>query len=431
MEQKHFDFLVLDDDASVTRIIQKVLSKKGYTVVVENHPLVARDLLEHVQFSMIICDFKMPDMNGVDFLLYAGKVQPHALRVMLSGQADLNVLKEAVNYVGVYRFLTKPWERNELLQVASDGLAHAQLLKQNKELQALVTKQNQELIVFNKNLESLVLKRTEELQRTIADLEQSDAYKKEFIANASHELRTPMTAILGYLSLFEEGIYGDLGEKQRTAFREMHTNADILLNLINDLLNCSRLDAGHLTLKEDVVSITAVTQEVMHMFKAVCQVKMLDLNFFPPHEDFNIKTDRELFKTIIRNLLSNAIKYTDRGSVSLSIETNPRKGCFSVAVVDTGCGMDPEKIDQLFQRFRTLPNNNLSSSCSTGLGLALVKSLIDKMGGTINARSQIDQGTTIKFDLPLTMVDVSDTPSNPLDDMMIGDNPGENEVNLV
>jgi len=417
---QHADILVLDDDSAVTRVIEKVLKKQGLSVIVANDPVATLAQLQAIQFSIIICDYKMPGMNGVDFLLRAAKVQPEALRIMLSGQADINVVQEAVNQGGVYRFLTKPWDRQQLLQIIGEGMTHVRLLNQNRELQNLVSRQNQELTTFNKNLESLVLERTEELQKTIADLERADAYKKEFIANASHELRTPMTAILGYLNLFQEGIYGEMTESQHTSFCEMQTNADILLNLINDLLNCSRLDAGKMELKKETFSITKVVNEVAKMFEGICQMKMLNFNLLLPADDFFIHTDRDLLKTVIRNLLSNAVKYTARGSISLAIETFPNKEIFSFIVVDTGCGMDPDKLDQLFQRFRTLPNHNLSSACSTGLGLALAKNLVDMMGGTITARSAIDHGTTIKFDLPFSLLHAAEDVVQDREDFIIG-----------
>jgi GAF domain-containing protein len=241
----------------------------------------------------------------------------------------------------------------------------------------------------------------DEIQDKSRQLEIASQHKSQFLANMSHELRTPLNAILGYTELMADGIYGELPEKTMGVLKRLESNGRHLLGLINDVLDLSKIEAGQLTLELSDYSLEDIAQTVRSTLEPLAADKKLAFKIevapkLPPgHGD-----GRRLTQVVI-NLVGNAIKFTDTGEVV--IKATATDGSFHLSVCDTGPGISAANQAKLFQEFQQADNAVTRKKGGTGLGLAISKRIIEMHGGKIWVESQLGQGSTFAFTLPITV----------------------------
>ncbi len=250
-------------------------------------------------------------------------------------------------------------------------------------------------------LERRVQERTQELQTANEKLQELDRLKSAFVSIASHELRTPMTSIKGYVENMLEGLTGILSEKQAHYLGRVKHNVERLTRLINQLLDLSRLDARVLELVLEPLSVHEVVTEVIDSFRPLAQEKSLTLTERHAGELPPILADRDKLNQILTNLIQNAVKFTPTGGEVL-VESQVRKdGLVQTCVSDTGCGIPPHELDKVFERFfrgESAP----AEARGTGLGLTITKSLIEMHGGRIWVESVIGKGSRFFFTMPIS-----------------------------
>jgi signal transduction histidine kinase len=239
----------------------------------------------------------------------------------------------------------------------------------------------------------------DEIQDKSRQLEEASQHKSQFLANMSHELRTPLNAILGYTELMADGAYGAPSEKMLGILQRLEANGKHLLGLINDVLDLSKIEAGQLELELSGYSIEDIAQTVRSTLEPLATDKKLAFKLelarkLPPgHGD-----GRRLTQVLI-NLVGNAIKFTDAGEVAIKAEAN--NGAFHVSVCDTGPGISAADQAKLFQEFQQADNAITRKKGGTGLGLAISKRIIEMHRGKIWVESQLGQGSTFTFTLPV------------------------------
>jgi signal transduction histidine kinase len=239
----------------------------------------------------------------------------------------------------------------------------------------------------------------DEIQDKSRQLEIASQHKSQFLANMSHELRTPLNAILGYSELMADGAYGEPSEKMLGILKRLEANGKHLLGLINDVLDLSKIEAGQLVLELSDYCIQDIAQTVRSTLEPLAIDKKLALKVevptgLPPgHGD-----GRRLTQVLI-NLVGNAIKFTDTGEVAIKAEAH--NGSFHVSVRDTGPGISSADQARLFQEFQQADNAITKKKGGTGLGLAISKRIIEMHGGKIWVESQLGQGSTFAFTLPV------------------------------
>ena len=241
----------------------------------------------------------------------------------------------------------------------------------------------------------------DEIQDKSRQLEEASQHKSQFLANMSHELRTPLNAILGYTELMADGAYGEPSEKMLGILKRLEANGKHLLGLINDVLDLSKIEAGQLVLELSDYSIQDIAQTVRSTLEPLAADKKLAFKVemaseLPPgHGD-----GRRLTQVLI-NLVGNAIKFTDAGEIAIKAEAN--NGAFHVSVRDTGPGISAADQAKLFQEFQQADNAITRKKGGTGLGLAISKRIIEMHGGKIWVESQLGQGSTFAFTLPVVV----------------------------
>lgn len=262
---------------------------------------------------------------------------------------------------------------------------------------------------LNENLEQRVIERTDELNVALVRAEAADRIKSAFLATMSHELRTPLNSIIGFTGILLQGLAGPLNPEQLKQMGMVRSSARHLLELINDVLDLSKIEAGQLELKPEAFDLRESIERVINLVRPLADRKELLLSQAIADGIGEIVSDRRRFEQILINLLNNAIKFTDRGSVSLSVELEPGI-CFRdsaiasalcIRIIDTGIGIKPDDITALFQAFQQVDTGLSRQHEGTGLGLAICRRLTELMGGVISVRSTWSKGSEFTVILPL------------------------------
>ena len=237
------------------------------------------------------------------------------------------------------------------------------------------------------------------LQNAKEVAEAANEAKSRYLAGLSHELRTPLNVLLGYAQLLSQD--QELPTKQRKTLGIVKRNGQHLADLIEGLLELSKIEAGRVTLQRDEFNLKAVLQQLVEMFEMQANQKGLKFHYITKgYVPDYVATDKQRFRQIIINLISNAIKYTDKGSVTF--ELNYRNQVAHFSIIDTGVGISQENQELIFKPFEQVRNAHTQSIGGTGLGLTISRSLAELMGGEITLTSVLSQGSTFKFRLMLS-----------------------------
>jgi len=247
-------------------------------------------------------------------------------------------------------------------------------------------------------LELRVAERTHELRLANERLRELDRLKSEFLATMSHELRTPLNAIIGFTSLVKDGIAGPVNQEQVRQLGMVYSASKHLLGLINDLLDVSCIEAGRISLDQEPFDFAQVTAEAIAQLKPQTLAKRLALRPQLPVGALPLIGDRRRCLQVLLNLIHNAIKFTEKGQVSVNVRSDATR--IHVDVVDTGTGIRPELMDNIFEAFRQGDGSARRSHDGTGLGLYLCRKLLTLMGGDISVHSVVAQGTQVSFSVP-------------------------------
>ena len=250
-----------------------------------------------------------------------------------------------------------------------------------------------------------------QLVETIREREQ---LKDEFLANMSHELRTPLNSILGMSEVLQEETFGELNEKQNQALEMIHRNGKHLLELINDILDLSKIEAGKLDLECSPVSVNELCQQSLIFVKQQAHQKNIRISYQIEDVTGTLNVDERRMRQVLINLLNNAVKFTPEGGrVQLQVQGYREEQTISFSVIDNGIGIAPEDQNRLFQAFFQIDSRLSRRYEGTGLGLVLVKKLVEMHGGTVKINSQLGKGSCFTITLPWTPGCWQETPITP------------------
>jgi signal transduction histidine kinase len=223
--------------------------------------------------------------------------------------------------------------------------------------------------------------------------------KSNFLANMSHELRTPLNSILGFSELIGSALRDSQGSPKLTEYADLiHESGQHLLQLINDLLDTAKVEAGKWEMHPETLMADALVGEAVRILWGVAM--QANLTFSAEVEPIEIRADRRALRQVLINLLSNAIKFTPTGG-KVSVTAHAENGMAAISVTDTGIGIEPHNLDRVLRPFEQIDSAATRDKSGTGLGLSLSKSLTELMGGAIELKSVVGQGTTVKVRLPL------------------------------
>jgi signal transduction histidine kinase len=244
--------------------------------------------------------------------------------------------------------------------------------------------------------------RNTRLEEQQSALERAARLKNEFLATMSHELRTPINAILGYNSLLRDGLFGQLGERQRDALDRMRTAAEHLLSLINDVLDLSRVEAGKIALNPTDVEWAPFLEALSEPVRPLAARKSLSYAVRIAPALPRVRADQMRLRQVLLNLLTNAVKFTDRGWIELRVALSHVSNRIQIDVTDTGIGIEESDLEMIFEEFTQVDQSSTREHGGAGLGLAISRRLIRAMGGALTVTSVPGRGSTFRVELPLT-----------------------------
>ncbi|MEI6597023.1 MAG: ATP-binding protein [bacterium] len=316
------------------------------------------------------------------------------LKLKVEILAPLNVKDKTIGLIALGAKESGDMYNEEDLQVLEVVGAQAAISLEN----ALLYKETKN---FNVKMEKEVEKATHDLRKANAQLKKLDMAKSEFISIASHQLRTPLTVIKGYISMMLEGNFGVLTKLEIESLEKVFLSNERLIQLVENLLNISRIESGRLQFDFKAVDLNNIIESVMEELSGTAKKKNLILQYKPPVKPMiKIKMDEEKIRQVVMNLIDNGIKYTKQGSVTIKLEQAEKKVIFSVA--DSGMGIRPEDMVNLFKKFSRGTGTSLIHTEGTGLGLFVARMMIEAHKGKIWAESDGEgKGSRFCFELPI------------------------------
>jgi signal transduction histidine kinase len=259
----------------------------------------------------------------------------------------------------------------------------------------------QETKNFNKKLKKEIRLATKELRQANEKLKKLDQAKSEFISIASHQLRTPLTVIKGYVSMMLEGSFGKILPEQKDSLKKVFQSSERLIHLIENLLNISRIESGRLQFSYEMMNFEELVENVIEELETTAKKKKLKLIYKKPKKTFpKVRIDREKIRQVIMNLIDNAIKYTEKGEVEIELKLIKNKIFFSVS--DSGMGIEKGDMLNLFKKFSRGQGTSVIHTEGTGLGLYVARQMIENHKGKIWAESEgKGKGAKFIFELPI------------------------------
>ncbi|HEF4759921.1 TPA: response regulator [Pseudomonas putida] len=376
-------------------------------------------------------------VNGVIELGFLRPLDDRDIELLELIAGNIGTSIEAARYrQRLQEVLAQTQQLNEELQVQQEELktANEELEEQSrilKESQAHLETQQVELEQTNEQLaeqaeilaeqrDAMDLKNTElnqaqaQLEERAEELQRSSKYKSEFLANMSHELRTPLNSSLILAKLLAENPQENLSAEQVKFAESIYSAGNDLLNLINDILDISKVEAGKLEIRPENTSVERLVDGLREMFQPLATDKQLQ--FHAELQDgapAMIFTDRQRLEQVIKNLLSNAVKFTEQGSVSLSVASAPNQG-IAFSVRDSGIGIADDQQESIFEAFRQADGTTNRRYGGTGLGLSISRDLATMLGGSISVSSVPGQGSVFTLILPQNYVEPGDDVIEPM-----------------
>ncbi|MBN2484659.1 MAG: hybrid sensor histidine kinase/response regulator [Bacteroidales bacterium] len=384
--------LCVDDEVIVLDALKEQLQQVfGKEIIVEiaesaDEALDIFDefLAEKMVFPVVIADFIMPGMNGDEFLAMLHKKSPLTKKIMLTGQASLEGVSNAVNNANLYRFISKPWDKDDLLLTIREAI-----ISFNQE--AIIKNQNEELLELNLNLEKKVEERTRQLQEL-------NATKDKFFSIIAHDLKNPFNTMMGFTELlrdsFETFEPGQIKEYISILFETARSSYTLLQNL----LEWARSQTNRLTLKPEITDLFTIVYNVVRFTELPVSKQNIAIENNIP-AGTKVYVDVNTIETVLRNLISNAIKFSNNNN-SIKIECSVAKNETIVCVSDNGVGISESNKEKLFRIDQNFSTKGTDSESGTGLGLILCKEFVEKNHGKIWVESASGKGSRFYFSMP-------------------------------
>ncbi|MBN2342892.1 MAG: response regulator [Deltaproteobacteria bacterium] len=364
--------LVTDDEEGMRLGVERALRKYvssfhdldcnvSYELDLASSGEEAVEKLTAGKYDILLLDYKLPEMNGIEVLGEAKNLHPDLLVVMMTAYASLDIAVSATKK-GAFDFLAKPFTPQELRATIRYATKNLILQRQARKL-------------------------AEEKRRV----------RFEFISVLSHELKAPIGAVEGYLELFRSGSIKDAETQERIIERSL-ARLTGMRKLIFDLLDLTRIEAGTKTRNLEEVSLGELVENALELVEVSARDRGISLHF-SKEEKFRFVGDRSELEIVINNLVSNAVKYNrDNGEVFVRISKDAKR--YQIEVEDTGIGMSEKELGKLFGEFVRMKNDKTRHIEGSGLGLSTVKKIVQLYNGDIRAISEWDKGTTFTVELP-------------------------------
>lgn len=360
MEQSKI--LIIDDEKAICAVCAQILSAEQYLVATSHDGASGLAKIDEFHPDVVFVDLKMPGIGGIEVLDIIRNKDPLIVSVVITGFATIESAVESMK-VGAYDFLPKPFTPDQLRLITRRALEKRTSVLESERLR-----------------------------------QEKEAMRQNFISMVSHELRTPLVAVAQYLEVLQRGFAGSVSAEQSRIIGRMKIRLTELLNLIDRWLKLSRLE--EIKLKEGFreFPLCAVIKEATDMVRDFAQEKGVTISLETACEDTVVVGDREMIKEVFVNLINNGVKY-NRESGKVAIQVRDLGELLYIDVIDTGIGIPEKDLIHVGEEFFRVKREG-SAAAGTGIGLAIVKKILDLHEGKLEISSQMDQGSAFRVHLP-------------------------------
>lgn len=384
-------FLLIEDNPDHAYLVRKSISEslKSQVETVETGEAgIAK--LKSTTYDLVISDFNLPGMDGLEILQAAKDLNIDVPFIMLTGQGDEKVAVQAMQR-GAYNYVVK----DDVCYTILPRVISETLTKYNADKE-------------KERLEREIREKSEALEKANKELKKLDEMKSEFISSVSHEFRNPLNSIRESIELVLDGVVNVNEDKGKRILKIAKTSAERLTILVNDLLDFSKLEAGKMKMEKEPADIKRIVQDAVDSMRPLAEKKKLKLEAVPAAEKMVVYIDPLRIIQVLTNLIGNAIKFTPEGGrIDILTEsfddTEVPVQKVRVSVKDSGIGISPENLARIFERFEQVKQPHRGSTPElqgTGLGLSICQEIVRLHQGRIWAESEMGKGSTFIFTLP-------------------------------
>ncbi len=384
MDKRH-TILVVDDESDVVKSVQDLL-RLEYRVLGTTSARDAVKIMAEEEVHVVMTDLRMPGMTGVEFLKQIRGQHPDAIRLLFTGYTDMKAVIDSINEGNVYRYITKPWDPDELLMTIREACERYELIVARKVLAEQLQQKNAELVQSNE------------------ELRQANMLKQAFIRVASHELRTPLAILLGLVSLAQESRDLMPLDESLARVKQVGERLHIIVEQLVEMLQAQRFEQ---VLQKISTDLTGLLEQAADDVRPFAMLRKQELKLELQPQLGTIEVDTAKIRDSVNHLLLNAIKFTPDGG-HITLAACRQEKIVAIRVTDDGIGMDAEMVKRVFQPFFTGFDASHHASGhfefkrqGMGLGLSIARAFIEMHRGTIRVISEPNKGTTFTISLPV------------------------------
>jgi signal transduction histidine kinase len=406
-EDRRVKLLLVDDRQENLVALQAILEPLGQNLVLAHSGEEALKCVLQHDFACILLDVQMPEMNGFDVAqIIKSREKSRYIPIIF-----LSAISKEDSYVfkgysmGAVDYVFKPFNpdvlRSKVAVFVDLYLKQQQIIEQAELLaesqrRELELEHRAELLESEAKSAAQLAELNKQLQERQRELEQAMGVRNRFYASMSHELRTPINAVIGYSTLMIDNIYGPLNDKQREGLQRTLRAARHLLELVNDVLDLSKIEAGKIELSMQPVNVATLIDDLFVTVRPLADEHGTKLTFEKPTEQLSVVTDPRRVRQILLNLLSNAIKFGMQKPIRVTC-TRREQGGITISVIDQGEGISKDDQSRIFEEFvQVSPTQQMG----TGLGLPISRRLAELLDGSLEVNSQPGSGSTFVLNLP-------------------------------
>ncbi len=363
--------LIVDDEEILLAVLSDIFAEQYELQTAPSGEAALRLLEQGFRPEVIIADQRMGGMSGAQFLAKSMEFVPATVRVILTGYTDVQDIIDSINLGNVYRFLTKPWQREELVEAMRLCFEHYDLTTRNNEL-------------------------AESLQK-VRDL---SSEKDEVLGIVAHDLKNPLQVIREYAEMCSDDDDMD-ASMRKTMLKSVVKTSNRMFDIIRNLLDVNALERGAIQFMPVPLPLSTILDHVVNEYRSRATAKNITLHY-ASSPTARIYADESWTIQVFDNLISNAVKYSPHGkNIFISIVDNASNNAVRIEIRDEGPGISEEDMQKLFGKFARLSAQPTGNEDSTGLGLSIVKKIVEAMNGNVWCESEFGKGATFIVELPM------------------------------
>ncbi len=365
-QQEHSErLLVVDDDDAFRSLVTIALTDAGFEVDEANDGRQALEIAKKQSYGLILLDIKMPDIDGLEALKLLKEITPSSDFMMITGYHDIKIAVEAIK-LGAKEYLTKPVDADDLVLRIRSALRAHKAEARLKDLQA------------------------------------------DFMSRLLYEIRTPLGTVKSVVSFLLRGMAGPLSDQQHEALNHLDMTTGKMVALMSDMIDLTKFELGRVNIEKKQTNLQEFIPKICTRLEPQAKAKKLSLSVNVAQNAPAIGLDPEKIDQVLTNLIDNAIKYSNEGG-TIAVNASPakmeadgkQKDCIEISVKDSGGGISPEDLPFVFDKYKEFLTGKKSEKKTTGLGLAICRSIVEAHKGKMTVESEVGKGSTFKVMLPI------------------------------